>query len=209
MDHTDREMFLMRLEAKWQFRRVLLLRGIFHLEKDKTGEAWQKTLADLAGRKSNPDEVIRRLADNWIKRATSAAALIQFIRENFETDTAEGPARNQLQDLSEGPPFGAIISETERVTIYRWAFGALKEPSPFENVADRNPDELTPVQKVYQRKEWERMEDWRQLEAGEITAEELNERNTLVISKELAGDSEWKRIALESVIIQMAKSQSK
>ena len=72
MNPAAREMFLMRLEAKWQFRRVLLLRGMFHLEKDKTGEAWQKTLTALAGRKSNPDEVIRRLADDWLKRATFA-----------------------------------------------------------------------------------------------------------------------------------------
>lgn len=95
------------------------------------------------------------------------------------------------------------------MTIYRWAYDPLKEPSPFENLADRNPDELTPVQKVYQRKEWGRMEDWRQLEAGEITAKELCDRNSLVIPRALAEDPEWKRTALESVINQMAKSQSK
>ncbi len=182
---------------------------MFHLDADKTGEAWQKTQTDLTERKSNPDEVIRRLADNWMKRATSAAALIRFIRRNFETDTAEGPARDQLQDLSEGNPFAAIISETEQMTIYGWACNPLKRPSPFENLADRNPDELTAVQKVYQRKEWGRMEDWRQLEAGEITAEELGDRNSLVIPRALAETPEWKRTALESVINQMAKSQSK
>ncbi|MBC7980161.1 MAG: hypothetical protein H7Y36_06320 [Armatimonadetes bacterium] len=104
---------------------------MFHLETDGIGEAWQKTLTDLAERKSNSDDVIRRLADNWMKRATSAEALIQFIRENFEADTAEGPARHRLQDLSEGHPFAAIISETERMSIYRWVNEPLKEPSPF------------------------------------------------------------------------------
>lgn len=208
MNLTYREILLMRLEAKWQFRRLQLLRGMFHLKADKTSEAWEKTLKDLAERKSNPDNVIRRLADNWMKRATSAQALIQFIRENFEADTAEGPTRHRLQDLSEGHPFGAIISETERMTIYRWVNEPLKESSSLENLADRNPDDLTPIQKVYQRKEWSRLEDRRQLEAGEITAEELNRQNC-IIPWQLTVDPKWKQTALESVIKQMAKSQSR
>lgn len=129
MNFTDREIFLMRLEPKWQFRRGLLLCSAKILKGDNIGDAWQKILADLSRRKSNPDDVIHRLADNWKKRSTSPKAFIQFILENFEKDTAEGPARHRLQDLSEGHPSAAIITETQRAEIYRQAYHAL-QPSP-------------------------------------------------------------------------------
>lgn len=105
---------------------MLLLCGADILEKDVSGEAWKKIQKDLEERETNPDKVIQMLARNWRKHAASQAALIRYIRDQFEQDTPEGPSRHKLQDLSEGHPFAAILPETQRAEIYRQAYKSLQ-----------------------------------------------------------------------------------
>jgi hypothetical protein len=123
-------LFESRQEAKWQFRRMLLLSGADILERDVSGEAWEKIQKDLEERETHPDKVIQMLARNWRKHATSQAALVRYIRNHFEQDTPGGPIRHKLQDQSEGHPFAAILPETLRAEIYRQAYKSLQTVHP-------------------------------------------------------------------------------
>ena len=105
---------------------MLLLNCKDILEKDVSGEAWEKIQKDLEERETNPDKLIQMLARNWRKHAASQATLIRYIRNHFEQDTPEGPLRHKLQDQSEGHPFAAILPETVRIETYRKAYQGLQ-----------------------------------------------------------------------------------
>lgn len=117
--------FETRREAKWQFRRRLLLAAASILENDTTGESWEKVRASLSHRKNNPDTVIRQTAANWENCGSTPETMIKNIREKYQKDTPEGPERHRLQDISEGHPFASMIPEETRSELYNLAYGTI------------------------------------------------------------------------------------
>ena len=135
MNTTDRDIFLLRLEAKWQFQRTLLLAAAALLEQDSSGRLWEKTQIDLAERLANPDEIIRKTARAWKRRSPQKKVLIQVIRDKFEQETPEGTRRHKLQEIFEGYPFAAIVPEPQRSELYRRAYQPLQAPQPQQQPA--------------------------------------------------------------------------
>ena len=85
---SNQKDFERRREAKWQFRRRLLLAAASILENDPTGGAWEKVCASIARRKNNPDPVVRQTAAHWEKYGGTAKAMVRAIREKYQKETA-------------------------------------------------------------------------------------------------------------------------
>lgn len=108
---SNHQIFRSRQEAKWQFRRKLLLTTANLLEK-KSEQVWPKVTKTVSMLLSNPSTSIQKSTRRWLRFAgNSPQVTIQTIRAQFGQDTPEGPRRHKLQDLSDGHPFSGILSE--------------------------------------------------------------------------------------------------
>jgi hypothetical protein len=109
MTPTNRNLFYTRLEAKWQFRRLLLLEVAGMLERE--GNSWQISQDNLQKLLASPSASIRKNTRRWLRFAgTGAEETARTIRFRFGEDTPEGPRRHKLQDLSDGHPFSGVVS---------------------------------------------------------------------------------------------------
>lgn len=120
----NQEIFASRREAKWQFRRRLLLTASSILKNDPSEIAWRKVQDSLARRLQSQDVVLRRTAAAWKKYGSDPETVAKRIQEKFLNDTPEGSERHRLQDLSEGHPFACIIPEELRAEIYELTYGS-------------------------------------------------------------------------------------
>lgn len=112
MSHSTSGLFLTRREAKWQFRRGLVLEvaKILEQEPDRVWPQISETLAKLS---ASPSPSIKKNTRRWIRFVgKTPGTTIQTIRTYFSWDTAEGPRRHKLQDLSDGHPFSGILPES-------------------------------------------------------------------------------------------------
>jgi len=107
---TTREIFLMRREAKWQFRRGLLL-AIANILDKQPDQIWPDVSQISAKLLASPSPSIRQSTKRWIRFAgQTPESVVQTIRSRFTTDTPEGPRRHKLQDQSDGHPFSGCLS---------------------------------------------------------------------------------------------------
>lgn len=112
MSHTTREIFQTRREAKWQFRRGLVLEVAKILEQEPN-RVWPQISETLAKLSTSPSPSIKKNTRRWIRFAgKTPGTTIQTIRTYFSWDTPEGPRRHKLQDLSDGHPFSGILPDS-------------------------------------------------------------------------------------------------
>lgn len=110
----DRQtIFESRREAKWQFRRSLLLR-VSALMEEKPEGVWTDITGNVGRLLASPSESIRKSAKRWLRFAGNTPEQVRrTIQRYFLTDTPEGPRRHKLQDLSDGHPFAGILPDHE------------------------------------------------------------------------------------------------
>lgn len=111
---SNHEISEARREAKWQFRRRLLLEAadILETQPDKVWPQVEKTL-ELLRSSSSPS--IRHNTKRWLRFAGNSPEKTKAtIKTFFTPDTPEGPKRHKLQDLSDGHPFTGILSGNTR-----------------------------------------------------------------------------------------------
>ena len=105
--------FESRREAKWQFRRSLLLR-VEKLMGEQPEQVWAKITANLKRQMESPSDSTRRSTKRWLRFAGKTPQQIkETIQRYFLAETPEGPVRHKLQDLTDGHPFAGVLSDHE------------------------------------------------------------------------------------------------
>lgn len=127
---ATKEIHLINREAKWQFRRLLMLEVARKLEGDPEA-TWTKISATLASLSASASPSTRRNARRWIRFAgNTPSKTIGVIQRHFSADTPDGIRRQKLQDLSDGHPFAGVVSDKIVARIRKVAAtGAFAEES--------------------------------------------------------------------------------
>ncbi|MFT3991190.1 MAG: hypothetical protein QM680_07250 [Luteolibacter sp.] len=100
-------------EAKWQFRRKLLLE-IARLLEDAPDETWRSVSRMAEKLSSDPGSGGRYHVKKWRRFfGNTPAKNIETICRYFATDTPRGRRREKLQDLSDGTPFSGIVPSSK------------------------------------------------------------------------------------------------
>ena len=100
-----------RREAKWQFRRELLLQ-VAELIEGQPEQVWPKITGNLERQLGSPANATREATRRWLRLAGNTPGQVTAaIRRHFLTDTHEGPKRLKLQDRTDGHPFAGILPD--------------------------------------------------------------------------------------------------